>query len=438
MNSGNFNSALSDPHLNVMNYLNQVVLSFPHSVSFASGRPSENFFDIDEWPSCVDEFVAYESERTGRSPGTVMQDLGQYGRTIGIINDLIVRTLENDEGIRVHASDVMVTSGCQEGMALCLDTLFRVADDVLLVTDPTYIGVTGLAKIRGIETRCVSCDAEGPELSDLNALLSEIRKNGKTPKALYLIPDFNNPLGTSISLPRRQALLQCCADAGVYILEDNPYGMFRFEGDRLPTLKALDSFDIVIYLGTFSKTISPGLRVGYLVATRKVTLGDETGSLTQQLSKIKSLLTVNTGQLSQAIVGGILLREKCSLQQRVAPIVQYYKNNRDVMVQALSDVFSKSSSWGSSVRWNYPSGGYFLTVSLPFTFGAREAEVCARDYGVICMPLSFFSMNGSCDNVIRLSFSYVSPAQITLGVNRLGCYIDAVMDEHRQSMVLEG
>jgi (S)-3,5-dihydroxyphenylglycine transaminase len=218
-----------------------------------------------------------------------------------------------------------------------------------------------------------------------------------------------------------------CGQNGVLLIEDNPYGMFAYEGDRLPTLKALDLKQVVLYIGSFAKTLFPGLRLGYLVADQKV---KDNQFLAQELSKVKSLLTVNSPPLLQAVVGNILLQHQGSLRSLVASKVDSYRRNRDVMIECLIKDFSDMRGL---VRWNRPNGGFFLVLNLPFTFGAEELQRCASEYGVIVCPLQFFCLGPGGECQIRLSFSYVDESNIRAGVQRLSCF---VRDQLRSSGTL--
>ncbi|WDE02117.1 PLP-dependent aminotransferase family protein [Thalassomonas actiniarum] len=412
------------PQLEVMNFLNEVAEKFPGAISFASGRPSEAFFDVPGWLEKIQLFVDHSSEARDVSPASVYTSLGQYGRTNGIINHLIAQSLQLDEKFTVDADDILVTNGAQEGMALCLSALFTPGRDVLLITDPTYIGITGLAQIKGIEIAVVESDDQGPNLEHLQQVCQQIKAEGKNPRSLYLIPDFNNPLGTSITLARRRELLAYAQQSGLLLIEDNPYGAFRFEGEPLPTLKALDTGGHVIYIGTFAKTICPGLRVGYLISDQKLRSADggET-PLIEEFSKVKSLISVNTGQIAQAIVGGLLLEVDCSVNKAIEPLVSLYRDNRDVMLEALEQHFHQGPAALQQVSWNRPEGGFFLTLKLPMSFTGQQVFECAEKFGVICVPMSFFSNAGGHEHYIRLSFSYVNKEQIRSGVKALADYL---------------
>ncbi|MEP7013022.1 MAG: PLP-dependent aminotransferase family protein [Acidobacteriota bacterium] len=408
-----------DPLLDVMNFLNEVVQRYPQAVSFAPGRPAEELFDVEGSLGAIPRFVEWRANQRGVDARAVYRELGQYGATNGILKELIAAQLAADEGIRAEPESIVVTCGCQEAMALLLLTLFEPGRDVLLASDPTYIGITGLARILGIEVAPVAIGPEGLELAAVLAAIAKVRAAGGRPRALYDIPDFNNPMGTSMPTAVRRELLDLLREEDVLLFEDNPYGMFAYDAAPAPTIKSLDSAAGVVYLGSFSKTLFPGLRIGYLVADQQVVGPD--GSLRPlagELAKVKSLTTVNTPPLMQAVAGGLLLEAGGSLRDLVGRKLPHYRANRDAMLAALDRELA-----GTGVTWNRPAGGYFLTLDLSFDFGEAELDFCARTHGVICCPMRFFALAPGRERQVRLSFSYVTPEQVDRGVRAFARFV---------------
>jgi (S)-3,5-dihydroxyphenylglycine transaminase len=414
-----------DPLLEVMNFLNEVVLRYPRAVSFAPGRPTERHFDVEQSLTKAPLYVAHRAAALGAPPLAVWNDLGQYNKTNGIVNELIARQLANDEGIHVGPESIMVTCGCQEGMVVLLIGLFDPAEDVLLVSDPSYIGIPGLARMMGIRLLPIATGERGLEPAQVAAAIAQVRREGKRPRALYDVPDFNNPLGTRMPLAVRHELLALAREHDMLIFEDNPYGMFSYDGPPLPTLKALDEERVVVYMGSFSKTLYPGLRMGYLVLDQGVSPAPGGGrggrtTLAAELSKVKSLTTVTSPPPLQAIVGGILLENDCSLQALMREKLPSYRASRDQMLASLARHFG---GFGDAVRWNRPEGGFFLTLTLPFEFDAGCLQSAARDYGVVVCPMTFFALSPGREREVRLSFSYVTPERIEEGVERLARFV---------------
>jgi (S)-3,5-dihydroxyphenylglycine transaminase len=416
-------SWLSDPLLDVMNFLNEVVLRYPQAVSFAPGRPAERHFDVEGSLAAAAPWVAARARALSVPPRAVWDDLGQYNKTNGIINEAIARQLAADEGITAAPGSIVVTTGCQEGMAILLLGLIDPAADALLVSDPAYIGVPGLARIMGLTVIPIATGEQGLEPAAVRRAAAEARRLGRRPRALYDVPDFNNPLGTRMPLAARHELLALAREEEMLIWEDNPYGMFSYDGPPLPTLKALDEDGVVVYMGSFSKTLFPGLRLGYLVADQPVALpSGERVPLAAELSKIKSLTTVNTSPLVQAIAGGILLQSGGSLRPIVERKLPFYRANRDRMLARLAAELGGDQGV-AGVSWNRPEGGFFLILTLPFEFTDEDLTACARDYGVIVCPLRFFALSPGRERQVRLSFSYVTEEQIGEGIARLARFV---------------
>ena len=313
---GELHASLEDPALESMNFLNEVASRYPDAVSFASGRPCEEFFDVALIHRYIDSFCDYLRNELGYSEARLSQALFQYGRTKGIVHDLIARHLAIDEGIHVDPESVVVTVGCQEAMLIVLRAIRRDERDVVLSISPVYVGLTGAARLVDMPVWPVRSGPSGIDLEDLAAQARRAREAGCRPRACYVMPDFANPSGVSLSVPLRERLLEVAAQEDLLLLEDNPYGTFG-GGARLPTLKALDTGRRVVYLGSFAKTGFPGARVGYAVADQRVAADDGTASLlADELSKIKSMVSVNTSPVAQAVVGGKLLETAAASSRR--------------------------------------------------------------------------------------------------------------------------
>ncbi|NHZ33326.1 aminotransferase-like domain-containing protein [Massilia rubra] len=410
------NLALGDAKVEVMNFLNEIAMRYPDCISFAPGRPREEFFDVAAALGYVQDFVDYRG--TGDEAGYA--ELGQYGRTNGMLGQLIATLLERDESVSVEPQDIVVTVGCQEAMCICLIALCGNPGDVALVADPAYIGISGAASLLGIEVAAVATDSQGVHPAGLEAQLAALRAAGKTPRILYLSPDFANPTGASTPSERRAQLLDLTRRHGVLVLEDHAYNYFCYDEQKLPCLKSTPEADHVLFLGSFSKSIFPGLRLGFIAAGQVVTWADgRTCRLADELSKVKSLLTVNTSPINQAIVGGILLRNACSLHGFVAPRRAALLASRDSMLAALRTHFPPDAAWTAGVSWTAPSGGFFLSMTLPFIVTSEDLLLSAREYGVLWTPMSYFYLDQRATREIRLSFSYVTPAQIDKGIAAL-------------------
>jgi (S)-3,5-dihydroxyphenylglycine transaminase len=405
----------------VMNFLNEVSSRFPAAVSLAAGRPTERFFDRLAPPVLFAALRDYEQhELRERSAADVRTLLLQYGRTAGIIGECVAQHVRLDYGVPADAARTLVTAGCQEAMALCLPALCPLPSDVLLVCNPTYIGMTGVAADHRIALHALP-QHEDPAAA-IEQAVAQLREQGRQARALYLIPDFDNPTGRVLDLRSRRAILAACARHRIVVLEDNAYGMFRYEGETLPPLAALDDAGCVIFLTTFSKTLSPALRTGAAILPDTL-FGERAArvALWERLVQRKSFVTVNTSPLTQAIVAGMLLGEGGSLRRWVQPMLDHYSASRDAMLDALATHLAPVSR---GITWNRPAGGFFLTVDLPFEFDAQAVTECATGHGVIVMPMSFFALDASQNQRIRLAFSAMSEAQIRTGVAGLAAYVE--------------
>ncbi|NES27337.1 aminotransferase class I/II-fold pyridoxal phosphate-dependent enzyme [Micromonospora terminaliae] len=404
-----------------MNFLNEVAQHYPDAVSLAAGRPYEEFFDSALLHRHLDTFRRHLAEDLGLSREQVDRTLLQYGRTKGIVHHLIARNLAVDEGLTVDPESIVVTVGCQEAMFLVLRALRAGPHDVLLAVAPTYVGLTGAARLVDLPVRPVIGGPEGVDLADLRAQVRRARAEGLRPRACYVMPDFANPSGVSMDVAHRRRLLDLAVEEDLLLVEDNPYGLFPAAGtERLPTLKALDTGRRVVYLGSFAKTVLPGARVGYVVADQRVAASDGTvGPLADQLAKIKSMVTVNTSPISQAVIGGALLAHDCSLVAANARERAAYARNQRHLIEGLARRFPA----GGPVRWNVPAGGFFVVVTVPFGVDDALLHRSAREYGVLWTPMAHFYDAGTPVNALRLSVSAVTPEQIDLGLDRLAALI---------------
>ncbi|WP_425470125.1 PLP-dependent aminotransferase family protein [Streptomyces tateyamensis] len=411
-------SALSDPALESMNFLNEVAGRYPEALSLAAGRPYEEYFDLAAVPRYLARYERYLAEERGLAPDQIRRTVLQYGRTKGIIHELVARNLAVDEGIEVDPEAVVVTVGCQEAMVLVLRALRSDERDVLLAVTPTYVGLTGAARLVDLPVRAVRGGPAGVDLAELAAAVRAARTEGLRPRACYLLADNSNPSGVTLDLAARRALLELAEQEDLLLLEDNPYGLFS--ADRLPTLKALDTARRVVYLGSFAKTGLPGARVGYLVADQSVAAPDGTVSLlADELAKLKSMLTVNTSPIAQAVIAGKLLEHDCSLLRANDREIARYRENLATLLTALATAFPP----GSGVSWNAPAGGFFLVVTVPFPVDDTLLEHSARDHALLFTPMRHFDDTPPAAHQLRLSVSLLTAAQVEEGVQRLAALV---------------
>ncbi|MEU5267226.1 aminotransferase class I/II-fold pyridoxal phosphate-dependent enzyme [Streptomyces hygroscopicus] len=416
--------SVSDPVLDTMNFLNEITGRFPDVVSFAPGRPYEEFFDKDEILDHVRRYLDHLAAG-GASDEAIRTALYQYGPTAGQIRGLISDSLRADEGIDAPPGAIVVTVGAQEGMLLALRALFAGPGDVLLVASPCYVGITGAASLLGVPVRPVEERADGLHVADVEAAVLAERARGRRPRAFYVVPDHSNPSGNTLSRRAREELLELAARHDLLILEDSPYRLVS-PGAQLPTLKAMDRTRRVVHLGSYAKSVFPGARVGFVVADQPVR--DPSGAeslLADELAKIKSMVTVNTPALSQAAVAGALLACGGRLTERNAVPAKHYGEALRVTLEQLDRHFPEDVRDRLGIGWNRPSGGFFLTVRVPFPADNAALLRSAEDHGVIWTPMAYFYPGPGGERSIRLSFSYLSTARIEDGIARFAAFLRA-------------
>ncbi|MFE4575388.1 aminotransferase-like domain-containing protein [Streptomyces chartreusis] len=403
-----------------MTFLNEVTTRYPDATSFAPGRPYDGLLAGHDVNGYLDRYREHLAAG-GLGPEEVAQQLLQYGPTAGTIRDLVAAMLRRDEGIDARPDDVVITTGCQEALIVTLRALFRDQNDVLLVPTPSYTGVTGAALLLDITVRTVADGPAGVDPSAVRAGLAALRAEGRRPRALYLIPEAANPSGASLSIEVRRELLHIAEEFDILLLEDHAYAVFAPIG-AAPSLKALDRARRVVHLGTFAKAGFPGLRIGYLVADQPVGwTGGGSRNLASVITDVKSMVTVNTSPICQAIAGGLLLSHELSLRAANVAAAEYYRTNLALARKIMSERFDGT---GLPVSWNNPSGGFFMVVTVGFDVDDDALEQCARDHAVVWTPMRYFQHTGG-ERQLRLSLSYVSPQQVRDGMGRLADFITA-------------
>ncbi|MFI1678027.1 aminotransferase class I/II-fold pyridoxal phosphate-dependent enzyme [Streptomyces sp. NPDC020607] len=428
-------ASVSDPVLDTMTFLNEITTRYPEAISFAPGRPYDGFFDSEQIFTHLRRYLNHLAEQ-GCSPQQVRTAMYQYGPTAGLIREIIADSLRADENIDVPAESIVVTVGAQEAMLLVLRALITGPDDVLLVSSPCYVGITGAARLLDIAVTPVEEREDGVSCADLEAAIRNERARGRRPRAFYVVPDHSNPSGTTMGPRARAELLELAARHGILILEDSPYRLVS-PGPPLPTLKSQDRAHTVVHLGSFSKTVFPGARVGFVVADQPVVdAAGRTGLLADDLAKIKSMVTVNTSSLSQAAVAGTLLAAGGKVSELNSAASAYYGDAMRATLRELDTHLPSERRKALGVRWNEPTGGFFLTLRVPFRADNAALIRSAQDFGVIWTPMTYFHPGGGGVHGIRLSTSYLTPAQISEGVARLVRFIEA--ESARPSAPREG
>ncbi|HTN23685.1 MAG TPA: PLP-dependent aminotransferase family protein, partial [Solirubrobacteraceae bacterium] len=303
-------------------------------ISLAGGLPDTSSFPAESFAAIMGT-VALDS--TARSL--------QYGPTEGLaVLKTCIAEVMAEEGMTVDPDDVLVTTGGQQVIDLVCKTLID-PGDVIIAEGPTYPGAVPTFCSYQAEVIQISLDEDGMRIDELEATLERLDREGRRPKFIYTVPTFQNPAGTTMSLPRRRRLVEVARERELLVLEDNPYGLMRYEGDPLPTLYALDGGDFVIYLGTFSKILSPGVRLGWSVGPRPVL---EKMNIGKQASDLCS------SSLTQLFVAAYFASGRW--QDYVHSLREIYRRRRDVMLDALAECLVGGRD---EFRWTHPQGGIF-------------------------------------------------------------------------------
>ncbi len=368
----------------------------PDIISFAGGLPAPEVFPVEEFRAACER---------------VLRDYGaqalQYSTTEGYLplREQIARHTAR-YGINVNPENILITSGSQQALDL-LGKVFINRGDRILVESPTYLGAIQAWNAYGAEYVTVPMDKHGMNIDYLEDAL----RSG--PKFIYVLPNFQNPTGVTLSLERRQKLVELADRYGVPIIEDDPYGQLRYEGEHLPSVVVLDDqfrgnnggyyHGNVIYLSTFSKILSPGIRLGWVIAPPEVI---------RKLVQAKQGTDLHTATFNQMVAhevsrGGFL-------DQHIKLIRRVYKERRDVMLAAMDRHFP------AEVDWTQPSGGLFLWGILPEYLDAADVLKDAVAKKVAFVPGAPFHPNGGGHNTMRINFSNATPEKIEEGIARLG------------------
>jgi 2-aminoadipate transaminase len=366
----------------------------PGVISFAGGLPSPDTFPVEAM-----------REACARVLRDTPQAALQYAASEGFapLREWVAATLDG-QGQRVDAAQVLITTGSQQGLDLVAKVLIDEGSTVL-VESPTYLGA--LQAFTPMEPRFagVAGDAEGPLVGAMAAA-----SRGGDARFFYLLPNFQNPTGHSIGEARRAALVEHAAALGLPLLEDNPYGELWFDAPPPPSLAARHP-DGVIYLGSFSKVLAPGLRLGYVVAPK---------AIVGKLLQAKQAADLHTPGFNQRIVHEVI--RDGFLDRHVPTIRALYKAQRDAMLAALD------RHMPPGVRWNRPAGGMFLWVELPPAMNATALLPLAVARGVAFVPGAPFFAESAQANTLRLSYVTASTAQIETGIAALGDAVRAAQE----------
>jgi 2-aminoadipate transaminase len=375
------------------------VASRPEVVSLAGGMPNISGLPLDVVADMLSDLVV---ERGAEAL--------QYGSGQGLprLREQICDAMRL-EGIEAHPDDVVVTVGSQQAVDL-VTRVFCDPGDVVLAEAPSYVGALGVFKAFQCDVVHVEMDADGLVPDALRQAIATVQASGRRIKFLYTIPNFHNPAGVTLSAPRRAEVLDICRETDVLVLEDNPYGLLGFDGEPMRAMRADEPYG-VIYLGSFSKTFSPGMRVGWALAPHAVR---------EKLVLAQESATLCPPAFSQMAVSAYLSQH--DWQGQIKQLREMYRERRDAMLRALDDLMPAACSW------TVPHGGFFVWVTLPPGIDAKAMLPRAVTARVAYVPGTAFYADGFGSSHMRLSFCYPTPERIREGVRRLAGVLEAEME----------
>ncbi|WP_159612638.1 PLP-dependent aminotransferase family protein [Glutamicibacter sp. JC586] len=372
----------------------------PSLVSLAGGNPYLQLLPLEKIGAISQRII------TEQGPEAL-----QYGSGLGTeqLRTQILDVMAAEGITNVKLEDVVVTNGSQSAQDMACK-VFCDPGDTVLCEDPTYVGALNTFEAYQVKAREVSTDDHGLIPEALQARITQLRAAGERIKFLYTIPNFNNPSGITLATERREEIVKICREEGILILEDNPYGMLRYEGEAAPTLRSLDP-ENVIYMGSFSKIFAPGLRIGWAAVPthlfRRFYLAGEAVALCPPT-------------LNQMIISAYL--QEHDWKSQITKYNDLYRSRRDAMLDALEKHLPVE------VSYTRPEGGFFIWLTLPQGIDTYELLQLGVKAGVIFIPGAAFSPSGQADNKLRLAFCAVDEATIAEGVQRLSALLATAIE----------
>ncbi len=360
----------------------------PEIISFAGGLPAPELFPIDE--------MTEASKRVISEDGRCAL---QYGSTEGYtpLREWIADRLNRTKGTRLSADNILITNGSQQGLDLT-GKVFLNEGDTVICESPTYLSAISAFRAYGCLFREVPTDGDGM----LPEALERVIAAAENVKLIYMIPNFQNPSGRSWSYERRKRLMEAAERHRITVVEDDPYGELRFEGEFLPSVKSLDKNGCCVYLGTFSKILCPGFRLGWVAADSEVI---------NKYVLVKQGTDLQSSSLLQRIIHKYL--EMYDVDSHISVLRAEYKKRKDVMAEAMERYFPEG------ICFTRPMGGLFSWVELPENIDAKELLVRCMERQVAFVPGGAFFPNGGHENTMRVNFSNMPEERIVQGIELL-------------------
>lgn len=375
----------------------------PEVISLAGGLPDTSTFPPEMLAAQMSR-IAHESSAEALQYGPTEG----FGWTKEVISEVMAA-----EGMRVDLDDIIVTTGGQQALYLVAKILLD-PGDVIFAEGPSYPGALNVFTSYEADVRQIEMDDEGMKIDQLEEQLAALLAEGRRPKFIYSVPTFQNPGGVTMSLERRRRLVEIAREHEILVLEDNPYGLLRYEGEQLPALYELDGGDYVLYTGTFSKLLSPGIRLGWLCAPppvmAKAVLGKQAADLC-------------TSSFTQYFVGEYFRGGRW--MDYVEEVTELYRPRRDAMLDALERFFPEDS------RWSHPEGGLFVWADLPPYIDTTDLLAKALSENVAFVPGSAAFVDGRGSSSMRLNFSAQTEEEIVEGIRRIGRVVSEQVELYR-------
>lgn len=379
--------------------------SDPSIISFGGGYPDPQYFPKEHFTESMDYVLSSLTDKAL-----------QYGSTEGVkeLREWLIN-FEEEEKVRLELDEIIITIGSQQGFDLLCKVLLDPGDTVI-VEEPSYIGA--LTAFYGFQINPVSVpmDESGIILEELEKTCQNLWKKNIKPKLIYVIPNFQNPAGVTLSLERRIKLLEIASRYNLLIVEDNPYGDLIYKGTKILPIKSLDTEDRVIYLRTFSKILFPGLRLGWLMGNKTLVR--------------KVVIAKQSSDLCTTSLGQYATYEYCRrgyLKPHIEYMAAMYALKLNTMIKAIEEYFPPE------VKYTRPNGGYFVWLTLPEYINADEMFWKAIESKVAYVVGSAFHVEGRGKNTIRLSFSQISESAIIEGIKRLGKVISQELEIYNKT-----
>jgi 2-aminoadipate transaminase len=378
------------------------VTELPDVISFAGGLPAPELFPVREFAQACQEVLETEG------PAAM-----QYSVTEGFgpLREWIAAYLKRVNNITCTPEQILIISGSQQGLDLIGKVLLDPGDYVV-IENPAYLGAIQAFDAYEARYLNVATDDDGMRTDDLVRVLRGAKVK---PKLLYLVPNFENPTGITLSLERRKQLIAICTEYSVPIMEDDPYGRLRYSGEPSPALMALAGGRDGIYMSTVSKIIAPGMRVAWLV------LPDS--ALYEKVVPAKQAADLHTSSFTQRAVYAYLRREG-QLESHIKEMLPVYARRRDLMLQTLQ------SSLPEGCSWTRPDGGLFLWARMPESVDTQDLLSMCAQKKVAFVPGAPFWVNRDVRNTMRLNFSNASEEQLVVGIKRLGDLVKDYLAKH--------